>query len=1014
MEFSDFPHRTQLIESWLFQSLPPAIREQLAAKASYCTFTPGQILFSEDELPDSIHFIVQGRVRVLGSFRYESPTIAILEPGEWAGWTQLLRRMASGSAQAALDPTSDSTEVITLSISADEFETLVIDHFSPQLACRSDASELFDVLIRYRASFATRFELADVKALVSQILRSQTARLVNWLPSDQDTDPILSQLSPNFLWLISGGASCSQSVGTIVSLNSPLEQQSNAVFPVRIVGLDRTIVESFLQLDLSGQALNAPVKPSTIGVDRLGYEFPSGRLPRRTAKQFQSKSYPIKRSREANIIEDTIACFTMIYAHLKVPFQPDSLRQWLYGMGAQTITLELCGKVAEIFSVNAKLVKFTPTAQGINRIDVPAMIPWGDGLAVLYEASSEAVIIGSPRDGLLTLPPEQVAGYVALDSETQTSRGLVLERTQSTALQKFGLSWFVPSVMRYRWTLFQVLVSSIFVQILGIASPLIIQQIFDKVIIGGNPGALPVFGILLVAVAIFAALLEVFRTWQFVDTSNRIDLALGAEVIRHLLNLPLSYFEKRSVGELSARIGELENIRQFLTGQTLTVVLDALFSVVYIAVMLVYSIPLTIVALISVPVTIVSTLLISPLLQQLIQTRADHNARTQSYLVEVLSGIFTVKAQNIEPMIRANWRERYVKFVSSGFKAIMLNTGFSSFSSLINTLSELLVLSYGASLVINNELTLGGLIAFRIIAGHVTGPLLRLAQLWERFQEVKLSMSLVGDIIDSPAEIMPIDESQLFMPTIKGDVSYKDLSFGFTAGKLQLRNINLEFKNQPFVGIVGQSGSGKSTLTKLLPRLYLPNSGSIYVDGYDISKVNLNSLRSQIGIVPQDSILFQGTVRENITLFSDATDEQVMDAAKVAVAHDFIMSLENGYNTQVGERGSSLSGGQRQRIAIARMVFQNPRLLIMDEATSALDYATEKQVCDNLKERFRGKTVFFITHRLATISNADEILFMQNGVVAERGTHTELMARRQLYYLLYSQQVQSPETALAA
>jgi ATP-binding cassette subfamily B protein len=1010
MESPDLPHHPHLLESWLFQSLSPEVREQLAAKAKYRTFTFGQALFSDDELPDSIHFVVQGRVRVLGSFQYESPTLALLEPGEWVGWTQLLRRTASGSAQAAIDPNSNSAGVMTISISADDFEEIAIEHFSPQLACRTDASELFDVLVRYRATFATRFELADVKALVGQVLRSQNARLVNWLPSHQDTDAIVPQLSPNLLWLIS--SSGKQSIGTVVDRNSHLEPPSNSVFPVRIVGLDRTMVASFLDLDLSGQAVVAPAKPSALGVERLGYEFPSGGLPRRVIKQFQSKSYPIKRSQSANLVEDTIACFTMLYSYLKVPFQPDSLRQWLYGTDTQTVTLELCGKVAEIFSVNAKLIKFTPTAQGINRMDVPAMIPWGDGLAVLYEVSPEAVVIGSPRDGLLTLSPQQVAGYVVIDSETQTSRGLVLERTSSTALQKFGLSWFLPSVMRYRWALIQVLVSSIFVQILGIASPLIIQQIFDKVIIGGNPGALPVFGFLLLAVSIFAALLEVFRTWQFVDTSNRIDLGLGTEVIRHLLNLPLSYFEKRSVGELSARIGELENIRQFLTGQTLTVVLDALFSVVYIAVMLVYSVQLTIVALVSVPITIASTLLISPLLQRLIQTRADHNAKTQSYLIEILSGIFTVKAQNIESMVRASWRERYVKFVSTGFQAIMLNTGFSSFSNLINTLSELLVLSYGASLVVNNELTLGGLIAFRIIAGHVTGPLLRLAQLWERFQEVRLSMDLVGDIIDSPAEILPIDESQLFMPTIKGDVAYKDINFGFTSGKLQLININLEFKNQPFVGIVGQSGSGKSTLTKLLPRLYLPNSGSIYVDGYDISKVSLPSLRSQIGIVPQESVLLQGTIRQNITLFSDATDEKVIDAAKVAAAHDFIMSLENGYNTQVGERGSSLSGGQRQRIAIAQMVFQNPRLLIMDEATSALDYTTEKQVCDNLKQRFKGRTVFFITHRLATLGNADEILLMQNGVVAERGTHNDLMARRQLYYFLYSQQAQSAETVL--
>jgi ATP-binding cassette subfamily B protein len=324
----------------------------------------------------------------------------------------------------------------------------------------------------------------------------------------------------------------------------------------------------------------------------------------------------------------------------------------------------------------------------------------------------------------------------------------------------------------------------------------------------------------------------------------------------------------------------------------------------------------------------------------------------------------------------------------------------------LNKLSALLVLWVGAYLVLDGQLTLGQLIAFRIISGYVTSPLLRLAQLWQNFQETALSLERLSDIVDSPQEADEADRLNIPMPAIKGEVEYENLSFRFgTSGPWQLTNINLHFPAGVFVGIVGQSGSGKSTLMKLLPRLYDVDSGRILIDNYDISKVELYSLRRQVGIVPQDSLLFDGTVQDNIALTNpEASAEEIIEAAKVAAAHDFIMGLSSGYNTRVGERGSALSGGQRQRIAIARTVLQNPRLLILDEATSALDYDTERQVCLNLIEAFKGRTVFFITHRLSTIRNSDVILMMDKGSVVEQGTHDELMALQGRYYCLYQQQ----------
>ncbi|OBQ34720.1 MAG: hypothetical protein AN487_17415, partial [Anabaena sp. CRKS33] len=553
--------------------------------------------------------------------------------------------------------------------------------------------------------------------------------------------------------------------------------------------------------------------------------------------------------------------------------------------------------------------------------------------------------------------------------------------------------------------LIEVFIASFFVQLAALANPLVIQLIIDKVIVQNSINTLNVLGVLLLAVGVFEAVLTTLRTYLFVDTTNRIDMSLGSQIIDHLLRLPLRYFDKRPVGELSTRINELENIRQFLTGTALTVVLDALFSVVYIVVMLFYSWQLTLVGLGTIPLFVLVTLIAAPTVSRQLRSKAERNAETQSYLVEVMSGIQTVKAQNIELRSRFSWQKKYAKFVAAGFKTVITSTLANSTSQFLSKLSSLLVLWVGAYLVLKQELTLGELIAFRIISSYVTTPILRLAQIWQNFQETGLSLERLSDIVDSPQEA-EIDKNNIPLPPIIGAVKYENVSFRFAAsGPLQLTNVTVEFPAGQFVGIVGQSGSGKSTMMKLLLRLYETESGRILVDGYDIAKVELYSLRRQIGVVPQDTLLFDGTVQENIALTNpEATTEEVIEAAQIAVAHEFIMSLPQGYNTRVGERGSALSGGQRQRIAIARSVLQRPKLLVLDEATSALDYPTEKQICLNLARAFKDSTVFFITHRLNTVSNADTIVVMDNSRMIEQGSHQELMAAKGHYFYLYQQQ----------
>jgi ATP-binding cassette subfamily B protein len=554
--------------------------------------------------------------------------------------------------------------------------------------------------------------------------------------------------------------------------------------------------------------------------------------------------------------------------------------------------------------------------------------------------------------------------------------------------------------------LIEVLVASFFVQLFGLVNPLLIQQVIDKVIINNSPDALGVLGVLLVVFALFEGLLLCLRTFLFIDTTNRIDLALGTRIIDHLLRLPLSYFDRRPVGEVSNRIGELEKVRGFLTGTALTTILDAVFALLYIGVMLLYSWQLTLLTLLVVPPLVGLTLGVAPIVRRQLNSRAIANARTQSHLVEVLSSMMTVKAQNIELRSRWKWQDLYTDYVAEGFDNTLLSTTAGTISGFLNKLSSLVVIWGGAALVLQGQLSLGELIAFRIIAGYVTGPLLRMTSIWQSVQETALSLERLSDVIDHPQEA-PLDNgSRLIMPAISGAITFRDVHFRYKpSSPLLLRGVNLTIPQGCFVAVVGTSGSGKSTLTKLLARLYAPEDGTVLIDGIDIAKVELYSLRRQIGIVPQDTVLFDGSVEENITLTQpEASSEEVIEAARVAAAHDFIMALPAGYSTQVGERGSNLSGGQRQRLAIARTILSKPRLLIMDEATSALDYQTERQVSDNLMQTLKGCTVLFITHRLSSIVNADLIVCMGQGAVLEVGRHAELMEARGAYYALYCQQ----------
>lgn len=572
------------------------------------------------------------------------------------------------------------------------------------------------------------------------------------------------------------------------------------------------------------------------------------------------------------------------------------------------------------------------------------------------------------------------------------------QASQAAELGKFDFTWFIPAIVKYRKLLGEVLLVSFVLQIFSLLTPLFFQVVMDKVLVHHGLTTLDVIAIGLLGVMLFETALSGLRTYVFAHTASRIDVELGSRLFRHLITLPLAYFQARRVGDSVARVRELENIRSFLTGNAITLVLDVLFSVVFIAVMFFYSGWLTLVVVVSLPLYVLVSMLITPLLRARLNESFARGAENQAFLVETINGIDTLKSMSVEPQITRKWDNQLASYVSAGFKTQNLSNIANESVSLIGKLVTVATLWLGARLVIEGQLSVGQLIAFNMLAGRVSQPIIRLAQLWTNFQQTGVSVQRLGDILNSRTESSQAARSAL--PTLKGLIEFDQVQFRYRAdGSEVLRGVSLTVNAGEVLGVVGRSGSGKSTLTRLLQRLYVPERGRVLVDGMDLALADVSSLRRQIGVVLQDNMLFCRSIRENIALTDPGAPlESVVHAAKMAGAHDFILELPEGYDTVVGEHGASLSGGQRQRIAIARALIGNPRILIFDEATSALDYESERVIQQNMKAICTGRTVIIIAHRLSAVRDANRIVVMDRGQIVEQGTHSELLELQAGHY----------------
>ena len=588
--------------------------------------------------------------------------------------------------------------------------------------------------------------------------------------------------------------------------------------------------------------------------------------------------------------------------------------------------------------------------------------------------------------------------------EISTDKVIILAHKTFNKGVKFGFGWFYKRMLSYKRIVGEVLLASFIMQLFGLVTPLFTQVVLDKVLVHHSISTLNVIAFAFLAVIIFEMLLSLARNYIFAHTTTKIDARLGSELFTHLLALPMPYFENRKVGNIVARVRELDSIREFIANKSVTVILDLLFSIVFVVMMLLYSVKLTLIALAFVSAIALIYFFITPVLRKRLEDKFQMGAASNSYLVESITGMQTVKSLAIEGSMKKHWEDYLGNYVKSSFNLANLGNIASGFASALQKGMTLSILYFGVGLVIQGKLSVGQLIAFQMFAGQFSAPVMRLVGLWNDLQQAILSVDRLGDILNTPTE--QTSDKPISLNNIKGNIKFDSVSFKYTpTSNLVLKNLSFEIEAGKSIGIVGRSGSGKSTITKLIERLYIPNEGAIYIDDIDIRHLNPYILRTHIGVVLQENYLFSGSIKDNISYANpSASMEDILETSNIAGAHEFISQLSGGYDTLVGERGSALSGGQRQRIAIARALLNKPKILIFDEATSALDYESESIITKNLSKIKQGKTFIIIAHRLSTVKNCDEIIVLDKGEIVERGNHDELMQNGGYYKFLYESQ----------
>jgi ATP-binding cassette subfamily B protein len=951
-------------------------------------FPLGHTLLEPTELPTEIWFLQQGSLRSL--VQLDSPpqpprTLEKLDAGSLAGWISLFH-------QTPLEHLRTSTEVHALALPAE----IVLDLLRSQREFRQWCSEQITLpelvsLLRFHSGDApSRTYYRDGALAIhdcSQFIAVEQQR------------PDLTRLDPDHFWYQS----------RFPGLPLPIDSASIPLDPCRgwyrLVGIKKA-QNQFQQAKISALSVGSAVSESSPGA-LINIADPPLMLPVR-GEHHEGKNEPLRLDRAAGPRDVPLALCLALASHFRVPANRDALRDQIDSLLRRQPGLNLINYGQLISSLGLRVVLSELPSRQMHRVPTPAVLIFEQKVGLLdgidRAPAGDVARLLEPELGPVRIPVVDLA-----DRTTGLVELLLVERRPDSKTSRFNWSWYGPYLKAHRRELIEVLATSAVINTLALVTPLGLQVLIDQVSRNSNSGgALISISAVLLLSSLVGAVVRGLRTLIFTNVANRVDQATKSTILDQMVRLPQSFFDSRPVGQITFYFSQLDRVREFLISQSLTTIVDFGFSLLYIAVLVVLSPLLTLVTLSTLPLFVVLGLFTNPIVDRLIERTVNRAISTYSYLNEAITGIQTIKSQNAELKTRWEFQNRYARFIGEDFKLRVTSETISSLATFINDLNGLLVIGFGIYLVMQNELSLGSFIAFRIISGYITGPLVKLVNTWQQFKQASQGLQIVGDVVDRTTEQTDAEASNIPMPPIEGRVEVRDVAFRFADDAPRvLHHVNLEVPAGSFVGMVGGSGSGKSTVLKLLPRFYRPEQGSVLIDGYDINKVELYSLRRQIGVVPQDSLLFDGTIKDNLLMVRpDATSQDLIRAAKIACAHDFIMAMPQGYNSSVGERGAGLSGGQRQRMALARAVLQNPRMLILDEATSALDARTERQVCLNLFEAFRGRTVFFITHRLSTVRPADMIVLMDRGAIMETGNHRQLMEKKGWYFALYQSQNQ--------
>ena len=646
--------------------------------------------------------------------------------------------------------------------------------------------------------------------------------------------------------------------------------------------------------------------------------------------------------------------------------------------------------------------EFSPKAEQLNSIPFPAIaVMSGNHYVLLLRRNEDQLHILDPSTGrTMAVPVEQFlarwSGVVIL-----VARRFVLERVK----QKLGLLWFAPQVFRYKNQLVWVLGLSLLLQLLGLATPLFTQVIIDKVLVHRSLNTLDIMLLGMLVLNCFSVWISALRSYLFTHTTSKIDSVLSSQLFRHVTSLPQSYFDRWQAGDVVSRIGELEKIRSFMTGVGLTIVLDIVFAVVYIVIMFVYSSYLSVIVLMALPLYLTLQLIVTPIFKRLLNQLFLIGAENQSFLIETVNGVETVKSTSVEGQFVQKYEQILARLVKTAFTTANVANVANGIAGFIQQLFTLLVLWIGAYLVIERKISVGELIAFQMLSSQVITPILRLINMWQAFQQTRVSIERLGDVMNAEAE-PAFNPNRTSLPSVQGEIVFERVSFKYREdGAEVLRSVSFHLSPGMRVGIVGRSGSGKSTVTKLMQRIYVPKFGRVLIDGVDLAQVEPSWLRRQIGVVLQESFLFNGSIAYNIGIADPGVSrERIEEVAAIAGVTKFLSDLPEGLDTPVGERGGRLSGGQRQRVAIARALLTDPKVLIFDEATSALDVESELSIMENLDTIAAGRTMVLIAHRLSTVRHCDKILVMDKGQVIEEGTHEELMKKQGMYFYLHQQQ----------